>query len=134
MTHLLSTALLVLMATVVTAQDDSPKTRKVNVKVKVSAKDGQVPSGTTVEISGQELACGSLNSNDATAGTNGDGEAMFQNLPACKVSVKTHVSGNKVARKLVDLTDYKSCAARPPGESGPAQPPCDPVVLELEPL
>ena len=115
------------------------ESRRVDVQVKVSTPDKKpLPSGTTVEISGQETACGNLNSNDAHETVNENGEARFQNLPACKVSVKINLTQYMPLRKLIDLTTYKSCSPAAPaagkGETGPAPPGCDPVPLELEPL
>jgi 3D (Asp-Asp-Asp) domain-containing protein len=134
-------ALLVFTASAANSQDDAGKSkqtekkkaeaRKLEVKVKVSAADGKpLPAGSMVEISGQETACGSLNSNDARATVDDKGEAVFPELPACKVTVKMNLNRYLPARKVVDLTGYKSCAAA----TGPAATACEAVSLVLEPL
>jgi hypothetical protein len=125
-------------------QTDKKKaeTRKVEVHVKVAAKDGRpIPSRSTVEISGREAPCGTLSSNDARETVDDKGEATFQNLPACKVTVKMNLNEFMPVRVLVDLTGSKSCAAAPPptpakekGEPGPPQPACETVSLVLDPL
>jgi hypothetical protein len=85
--------------------------KKIEVHVKVSTKDGKpLPPKTSVEISGKEKACGSLNSNDATAIIDEKGEAIFS-LPV-KVNVTLYIP----AMKPIDLAAYKS-----------------PIVLTLEP-
>jgi hypothetical protein len=90
--------------------------KKIEVHVKVSTKDGKpLPPKTSVEISGKEKACGSLNSNDATAIIDEKGEAIFS-LPVCKVTVKVNVTLYIPAMKPIDLAAYKS-----------------PIVLTLEP-
>ncbi len=115
------------------------ETKKVDVQVKVSTMDKKpLPSGSMVEISGQETACGNLNASDARETVNENGEATFRNLPACKVSVKMNLTRYLPLRKLIDLAGYKSCApgpsARGNGETGTTPPACSPVSLELEPL
>jgi hypothetical protein len=89
-------------------EEKKTETKKIEVHVKVSAKDGKpLPPATMVEISGKEKACGALNSNDATAAINAKGEATFS-LPACKVTIKVHVALYMPAIKQVDLAEDKS--------------------------
>jgi hypothetical protein len=128
---LMCLALLVPIPSVAVTQSDSDKSqqsedkkteekkadaKRIEVRVKVSAKDGKpLPSRTVVEISGKEKACGSLNSTDATAKIDEKGEATFS-LPVCRVTIKVNVDMYFPAIKQVDLADYKS-----------------PIVLALEP-
>jgi hypothetical protein len=82
--------------------------KKIEVHVKVSAKDGKpLPPKTMVEISGKEKACGSLNSNDETEAIDEEGEATFS-LPVCKITVKVNVALYIPAIKQIDLANYKS--------------------------
>jgi hypothetical protein len=89
-------------------EEKKAEAKKIEVHVKVSAKDGKpLPAKTIVEISGKEKACGSLNSNDETEAIDENGEATFS-LPVCKVTVKVNVALYIPAIKQVDLANYKS--------------------------
>jgi hypothetical protein len=136
---------LVLTASLAHSQDDpgktakpaekkKPEAKKVMVQVKVTASDGKpLPAGLTVEISGQEAACGSLNSTDARTTVDEKGKGMFPDLPACKVTVKINLNQYLPVRRVVDLAGYKSCTTAAPGKNG-AAPGCEAVALVLDPL
>jgi hypothetical protein len=130
-------ALLVMTASMANPQDNSAKSKpaekkkadpkKVDVLVKVSATDGKaLPGGAVVEISGQETTCGSLNVSDAQSTLDEKGEALFRDIPACKVTVKINLNEYMPVRKAVDLSGYKTCV--------PARTACDAILLVLEPL
>ena len=89
---------------------DENKTKLIEVRVQVSTQDGKtLPANSMVEISGQEKACGSsLNSNDARTAINQQGEAIFREVPVCKVTVKLNLNLYVPFRKVLDLADYKA--------------------------
>jgi len=135
--RLMGVTLLLLMVAgtepVATAQANSAageqtarKDRRVQVHVKAVTTDGKaLPSGSTVEISGTETACGPLSTNDARATLDDKGEAVLRDLPGCRVAVKVNLAQYLPVRKVVDLGASKPCA-----EGGGA---CETVSLVLDP-
>jgi len=90
---------------------------KIDVHIKVTTTDGRpLPPNSKVEISGQEAACGVLSSNDQFATIDARGEAVFRDIPACKVTIKINISLYVFLRKAVDLANFTS-----------------PITLSLEP-
>jgi len=90
---------------------------KVEVRIQVTTMDGKsLPPNSKVEISGQEEACGVLSSRDEFATIDARGEAVFRDIPACKVTIKINVSLYVFLRKAVDLANFSS-----------------PITLSLEP-
>jgi hypothetical protein len=82
--------------------------KKIDVRVKVSVEDGgELPPDLRVQVSGQEPACGGLNANDASAAVAENGEALFRDLPVCKVAVKLNANRFLPVRAAVDLAAYK---------------------------
>ena len=97
--------------------DRPAEVAKIEVRIKVTTTDGRpLPANSKVEISGQEPACGVLSSNDQFATIDAHGEAVFRDIPACKVTIKINVSLYVFLRKAVDLANFKS-----------------PITLSLEP-
>ena len=81
---------------------------KIEVHIQVSTMDGKpLPLNSKVEISGREKSCGVLGSNDAFATISAHGEAIFKEIPACKVTIKINVNLYVTLRKEVDLATYK---------------------------
>jgi hypothetical protein len=91
-----------------TEQKTSPS-KSIDVRLKVSVRgDGTIPPNNKAEISGQEPACGALNSNDATAIIDEHGDAFFTGVPVCKVTIKVNVKSYIPSRTTTDLATYKS--------------------------
>ena len=90
------------------ADEKKAEPKAVDVRFKVSIKGGgDVPANTKIEISGREDACGPLQTEDATSTVNDKGEAVFKNLPPCKVTYKVNRSPYLPVRQLFDLAGYK---------------------------
>ena len=88
-----------------TPESEAPK---IEVHIQVSTMDGRsLPANSKVEISGREKSCGVLGDNDAFATISAHGEAIFKEIPACKVTIKINVNRYVTLRKEVDLATYK---------------------------
>jgi hypothetical protein len=83
--------------------------KKIDARFKVLVEEGgERPQNLRIEISGQESACGSLTTVGTSAAVDEHGEALFKDLPVCKITVKINANRFLPLRLPFDLATYKA--------------------------